>query len=123
MEEVTNKMDSILTTIKKLLGITEECEDFDADIIVHINTAIARLRTLGVGPIEGYQITDETSTWTDYLKGDIKLNDVKQYIYIKVKMVFDPPTSASVITALKETLSELEFAVSVTVDSGGESNE
>lgn len=117
-------MDSILTTIKKLLGITEECEDFDTDIIVHINTAIARLRTLGVGPKEGYQITDETSTWTEYLGGDIRLNDVKQYIYIKVKLVFDPQSlPASVITALQETLRELEFAMFVTVDSGGESNE
>lgn len=115
-------MDSILTTIKKLLGITEECEDFDTDIIVHINTAIARLRTLGVGPDEGYQITDETNTWTEYLNGDIRLNDVKQYIYIKVKLVFDPPV-ASVITALQETLKELEFAINITADSGGEENE
>lgn len=116
-------MDSILTTIKKLLGITEECEDFDTDIIVHINTAIARLRTLGVGSDKGYQITDETATWTDYLQGDIRLNDVKQYIYIKVKLVFDPPVSASVITALQETLKELEFAINITADSGGEENE
>ena len=116
-------MDSILTTIKKLLGITEECEDFDADIIVHINTAIARLRTLGVGTDKGYQITDETATWTEYLQGDIRLNDVQQYIYIKVKLVFDPPVSASVITALQETLKELEFAINITADSGGEENE
>jgi len=122
VEEVIDKMDSILTTIKKLLGITEECEDFDEDIILHINTAIARLRTLGVGPDEGYQITDDTSTWTEYLNGDIRLNDVKQYIYIKVKLVFDPPVSTSVITALNDVLKELEFAINITADPGGEKN-
>ena len=84
--------ESILTSIKKLLGITEECTDFNTDIIIFINSVFPTLLQLGVGPKEGFKIEDSSTKWSDYL-GDLdkRFGTVKTYIYLKVKMVFDPP--------------------------------
>ena len=110
-------MESILTSIKKLLGIQEECEDFDTDIIIHINTVFTILNQLDVGPEKGYRIKDDTTTWEEYIKDDLLLESVKDYIYLKVKLIFDPPSSSAVIESINRTLSELEWRLSVTVDS------
>lgn len=108
--------DSILTSIKKLLGITEEYTHFDADVLMHINMAFMVLYQLGVGPSTPFSIEDASATWSDFLGDSIDLAGVKTYIYQKVKLVFDPPQSSAAITALKESIAELEWRLNVTVD-------
>lgn len=102
-------IESILTSIKKLLGITEEDEHFDADIIIHINSAFATLYDLGVGPSTCFEIIDKESVWTDFTEGDKELNPVKSYVYMKVKLIFDPPLSSSVMEAMKQSIAETEW--------------
>lgn len=109
-------MESILTSIKKMLGIVEEYEHFDADLTMHINSAFAVLNQLGVGPSEGFSISDKTATWRDFTKDDSKLDPVKSYIYLKVKMIFDPPQSSAIAEAYKNQISEFEWRLNVTVD-------
>lgn len=116
-------MDSILTTIKKLLGITEGYENFDTDIIIHINTVFATLTQLGVGPNKGYSIKDETATWDDYLKGDERLESVKTYMYLKVKLLFDPPASSTVSEAYNRTIQELEWRLNISAETAHEEYE
>lgn len=108
--------DSILTSIKKLLGITEEYTHFDADVLMHINMAFMVLYQLGVGPSTPFSIEDASATWSDFLGDSTDLAGVKTYIYQKVKLVFDPPQSSAAITALKENIAELEWRLNVTVD-------
>ena len=115
--------DSILTSIKSNLGIEEECEDFDKDIVMHINTAFSILTQLGVGPDKGYRIKDESNLWSEYLQDELRLELVKDYVYLRVKLIFDPPTSSSVLEAYNKTVSELEWRISVTVDPGTTSEE
>lgn len=111
-------MTSILTSIKKLLGITEDYDHFDADIIMHINSVFMILNQLGVGPKEGFRIEDETSTWNDYLGDSILLESVKTYIYLRVRLLFDSTTlSSTVIESMKQTISELEWRLNITADS------
>ena len=82
-------MESILTSIKKLIGISEEYTHFDADIIMHINSVFGTLNQLGVGPPEGFRIEDEYATWEDF-STDVNIqNSVKSYIYLKVRLIFD----------------------------------
>ena len=107
-------MDSILDSIKKLLGIQPEYNSFDEDIIVAINTSFATLNQLGVGPEGGYMIEDNTQTWNDYIT-TTNLNMVKTYIYLKSRLLFDPPTGG-VLDAIKNQLAELEFRLYVEVD-------
>lgn len=102
-------MESILTSIKKLLGITEECEDFDQDIIIHINTVFTILNQLGVGPTEGFYISDKSRTWDEFISNKIYFESVKTYVYLKVRLIFDPPLSSAVSEAMKQMISELEF--------------
>lgn len=106
-------MESILTSIKKLLGITEDYEHFDADIIMHINSVFMILNQLGVGPKEGFSISDETATWNDYLPDTTNLEAVKSYIHLKVKLLFDPPLSSSVMESMQHMISELEWRLNV----------
>lgn len=114
-------MESILTSIKKLLGITEEYDIFDADIIIHINTVFAILTQIGVGPSEGFSIQDKTTIWNDFIPGsDPRLNNVKTYVYLKVKLIFDPPQSSTTIEAIKQTIAELEWRLNIQVDPGEE---
>lgn len=109
-------MESILTTIKKLLGISEEYEHFDSDIIVHINSALMILTQLGVGPANGFSISDEMSLWSDFLGDDHRLEAVKTYIHLKVKLLFDPPTNSAVIESLNKSISELEWRLNVAAE-------
>lgn len=110
-------MESILTSIKKLLGIAEDYTHFDADIIMHINSVLMILSQLGVGPAEGFRIEDETSEWTDFVPDIEKLEAVKTYVHLKVKLLFDPPLNASVIESTKQLISELEFRLNVAAES------
>ena len=112
-------MESILTSIKKLLGIAEEYEHFDNDIIMHINSVFMILTQLGVGPSKGFVIADSSASWDDFLpEGGEKLQAVKTYMYMKVKLMFDPPTSSAVMESMKRMVSELEWRLNVAVDPG-----
>lgn len=108
--------ESILTSIKKLLGIAEEYTQFDTDIIIHINTVFMTLQQLGVGPEEGFSIVDSEAVWTDFMENSILLNSVKTYIYLKVKLLFDPPLSSSTIECFNKVISELEFRMNSKVN-------
>lgn len=109
-------MESILTSIKKLLGIEEEYTQFDNDIIMHINTVFLNLTQLGVGPAEGFLIEDDTATWYDFIGDSNQLQAVKSYMYLKVKLLFDPPLSSSVIESMNRMIAELEWRLNVAVD-------
>lgn len=103
-------MDSILTSIKKLLGITEECEDFDADIIMHTNSVFMILDQLGVGPPSGFRITDKTAVWSDFVPADNpQFESVKSYIGLKVRLLFDPPLSSTVLDSMTRIINEFEW--------------
>lgn len=109
-------MDSILTSIKKMLGIEAEYTHFDNDIIMHINSVFMTLNQLGVGPEEAPFITSELETWNDAF-GDIKnVFAIKTYVYLKVRMVFDPPTSSFVMESMKNQATELEWRLNMQVD-------
>lgn len=109
-------MSSILNSIKKLLGIDEECPDFDSDIIMHINSVFMILSQLGVGPENGFSITDSSSTWNEFISDGPNLESVKSYMYLKVKLLFDPPTSSAVTEAINKMISELEWRLNAAVD-------
>lgn len=109
-------MDSILTSIKKLLGIDESYTHFDADIILHINSVFSILTQLGVGPKEGFFIEDDSTEWTEFLPDSPKLNFVKSYVQLKVRLLFDPPDKGSLMDALTRTISELEWRIQVAAD-------
>ena len=110
-------MESILTSIKKLLGITEEYDQFDPDIIMHINSVFMVLTQLGVGPAEGFSIEDDTSVWSDFIQDVKKLESVKTYVYLKVKLAFDPPLSSAVIESMNRLINELEWRLNVAAES------
>ena len=110
-------MESILTSIKKLLGITEEYDQFDPDIIMHINSVFMILAQLGIGPAEGFSIEDDTAVWTDFIQDIKKLESVKTYIYLKVKLAFDPPLSSAVIESMNRLINELEWRLNVAAES------
>lgn len=114
-------MDSILTSVKKMLGIVEEYEHFDSDIIMHINTVFMVLTQLGVGPSEGFRIEDEYSVWTDFIPANQNLEAVKSYMGLKVRLLFDPPVSSAVTEAINRSISELEWRLNVMVDPPTES--
>lgn len=109
-------MDSILTSIKKLLGIAEEYEHFDADIIMHINSVFMILTQMGVGPTEGFTITDKTSTWDEFILDSTVIESVRSYVYLKVRLLFDPPTSGTVMESTKQLISELEWRLNFAVE-------
>jgi hypothetical protein len=111
-------MDSILTSTKKLLGISEEYTHFDTDIIMHINTVFMILTQLGVGPSGGYAIEGPDEEWNDYIPeaSIVTLNAVRSYIYLKVKLLFDPPLNSAVMESINRQISELEWRLNVAVD-------
>lgn len=107
---------SILTSIKKMLGIAEDYTEFDEDIITHINSVFLNLTQLGVGPEEGFMIEDDTAVWEDFIDDSIRLQAVKTYMYLKVKLLFDPPLSSSVTESFTRMIAELEWRLNVAVD-------
>lgn len=109
--------ESILTTIKKLLGLDESYEAFDTDIIVAINTAIMALTQIGIGPSSGFRIEDDGATWQDFLGSDvIDLEAAKSYIFIKARLMFDPPSSSVVVEAYNKAAAECEWRLNVQRD-------
>ena len=111
-------MESILTSIKKLLGITEEYTHFDADIMMHINTVLVTLNQLGVGPAEGFRIEDASDTWYDFLGDNMLLQgNVVTFVYLSVKMLFDPSLSSAVLAATERQIKELEWRITAMAES------
>ena len=109
-------MDSILTSIKKLLGIAEDYEHFDQDLIIHINSVLSVLTQLGVGTSEGFSIEDENATWNDFIPEDKRLSSIRSYVYMKVKLLFDPPLSSSVMESMNRMISEFEWRLNVAAE-------
>ena len=111
-------MDSILTSIKKMLGIAEEYEQFDADIIIHINSVFMILTQLGVGPSEGFSIEDDSAIWSDFIQDSTNIESVKSYVYLRVKLLFDSTSLGSpVIEAMNRQISELEWRLNIEAES------
>lgn len=109
---------SILQTIKKLIGISQSDDAFDTDIIIDINTAFDRLNTLGIGPEEGFRISDETTTWAEYLTDGKLIDSVKDYVFFSVKLMFDTSSMSSfVVDTYQKQIDRLEFLFNVKSDS------
>lgn len=102
-------MESILTSTKKMLGIAEEYDYFDKDIIMHINSVFLNLAQIGVGPEEGFLIEDDTSEWTDFIGDVAQLQAVKSYMYLKVRLLFDPPLNSAVLESMNRMIAEYEW--------------
>jgi hypothetical protein len=102
---------SILTSVKKSLGLEEDYVAFDPEIVLFINSVLSTLNQIGVGPENGFQIEDKAPTWDELLGSDLRLNNVKAYVYLKVRMLFDPPSTSFAIEALESQSRELETRI------------
>ena len=109
-------IESILTSTKKLLGLTEDYTEFDVDIVMHINSAFATLNQLAVGPVNSLFIEDKTANWNDFILGQPNINSVKSYVYFKVRLAFDPPATSFAITSMENMTKELEFRLNVVME-------
>lgn len=107
--------ESILNTIKLLLGYPAEYTEFDVQIIAHINSVLADLCQLGVGPIGGYSITGDTETWGDFIS-DNELNAVKSYMHLRVALLFDPPASSAVLSSFEKQIEKWEWRLAVAAE-------
>ena len=108
--------DSILDSMKKLLGISNDYNHFDQDIIIHINTAFMSLIQIGVGPKEGFAIHGSEETWGDFLPDMKTLESVRTYLYLKVRLIFDPPTNSAVVEIFNKNINEIEWRLNSEVD-------
>ena len=108
---------SILRTIRRMIGPSEDYEYFDTDLIIHINSAFSRLCQLGVGPEMPFRVTGEEEVWSDFIDDGYQ-EDVKQFVYLFVKVIFDPPASTTVLTAYKEQIQKLEWLLMETAAHG-----
>lgn len=116
MQNTTVNDDSILNTIKKKLGMSADYTAFDTDVITNINTSLMVLMQLGVGPSQGFRITGPDETWESFIGNRIDLEGVKDFVYLKARIVFDPPNSSAVLQAIKDEIKELEFRLNIQVD-------
>lgn len=104
---------SILDSTKKKLGLAADYDVFDLDVVSHINSVFFNLHQLGVGPSMGFQIEDSDETWDSFLPPGIMLNAVKTYVYLKVKMLFDQPSTSYNLTSTEELIKELEWRINM----------
>lgn len=102
-------MESILLSVKKKLGPGAEHEHYDPDIIDHINTVFMDLTQMGVGPSDGFVIEDDTTVWTEFVPDIKKMAAVKSYMFLRVRLLFDPPTSSAVLEAMQRDIDRYEF--------------
>lgn len=113
--------ESILTSVKKGVGgITEMDESFDDDIIMSINTVFSKLTQLGVGPRKGFRINDKSTTWEDFVGDDPRLDMIKSFVVLSIRMLFDPPSSGSVASAITDQIKEYEWRLNVQVETPDE---
>lgn len=108
--------ESILISVKKLLGISSEDTSFDLDVLVHINTILTNLIQMGIGPSGGFYVSGNSETWGEFIQNDLLLQQVKSYVYLKVKLLFDPPTNSSMMDSFKQLANELEWRLFVEKD-------
>jgi hypothetical protein len=106
--------ESILNSTKKILGLEESYTAFDLDVITHINAAFSTLEQLGIGPIGGYMITDNVPTWAEFIGSDARYNAVKSYVFLRVRMLFDPPATSYHVEAMNRQIQELEWRLNLT---------
>lgn len=111
-----NNEESILDYVKKILGIQKDYTHFDPDIIYGINAAFGVLTQLGVGPEEGFMISDNTAKWNDFVSDTTRLSLIKEYVCLKTRLLFDPPTSSSLIDAINKSIAEYEWRLYVASD-------
>lgn len=113
-----NETKSILLTIKKLLGISDDDHSYDVDVILHINSILSILNQVGVGADEGFAISGDKETWDEYIAEDYRNRQsmVVSYIYLRVKLLFDPPSSSFVLESMKSNISEMEWRLSISKD-------
>lgn len=104
---------SILKSTKKILGLADDYDAFDLDVITHINTAFSTLTQLGVGPDAGFMIEDDSSEWSEYIDSGPQLNQIKTYVYLKVRMLFDPPATSYLIAAFEKQLEEVVWRINI----------
>lgn len=105
--------DSILTSVKKIVNVAEDVDNFDTALITYINTSLATLNQLGVGPEQGFMIQDATPTWEDFLGDDPNLNLIQSYVCLVVRTIFDPPTTSFAIEAMNKQIDRFEWRISV----------
>lgn len=106
--------DSILTTIKKMLGLAEDYEVFDVDVIIHINAALLTLNDLGVGTATPFTVINKEQKWSDFLgNGNTEYESVKAYIYFKTRLAFDPPGTSFAIDAMQKQAEEYAWRLNV----------
>lgn len=104
---------SILSSVKKILGLDDDYDVFDLDIVLHINSVFADLQQIGIGPVDGFQITGDAETWDAYLGTEMNLNAVKSYVYLRVRLLFDPPGTSYHINAMQEQITKMEWRLNV----------
>ena len=109
-------MTGILSDVKKTLSVDPDVTDFDLEIIMHINGVLGTLNQLGIGPSEGLEISDDTVTWDSLIGTEVRLNAVKTYVYLRVRRLFDPPTTSYLVDAYAKQIEELEWRLTVAVD-------
>lgn len=108
--------DSILNSVLSALGMDPTYEEYNPDIILHINSVFNTLTDLGVPPANGFEITDATSKWQDYLQGNKRLNECKTYMVNRLRLIFDPPKMGYLVQALKDQIKEAEFRINVNAE-------
>lgn len=123
MEVNISNNDSILTSIKKLMGLTEEYDAFDQDILILINSVLFELEQIGVKAKDGFVLSDKTAVWSDYSDDDRLLNALKPYIYMKTKLTFDPPTSSGALDSMNRIIDRFEWRINLYADTGGTVND
>jgi hypothetical protein len=116
-------IESILLSIKKLLGIADDYNHFDQDIIMHINSVFMVLTQIGIGPAEGFSITGESATWSDFVEEHTKIEAIRSYMYLKVRLLFDPPTNSAVIESMNNMIKEYEFRLNWYAETKSDSEE
>lgn len=109
-------MESILNSTKKALGLAADYQPFDPELIIHINSVFSTLQQLGVGPDDGFEISDSSARWGDYLGDDKNLSQVKTYLYLRVKLLFDPPGTSYLLESINKQVQELEWRLNVYVE-------
>lgn len=109
---------SILTTIKNMLGIQDDYDHFDKEIIPNINTVLMTLNQIGVGPSSGFSITSKTEKWEDLLGERDDLTAVQSFVYLSVKLMFDPPSNSFTTEAIHRTIKEIEWRLNVQAEGG-----
>ena len=116
MSETIAVSESILLSIKKMLGLDKDYDVFDPELIIHINSVFGTLHQLGVGPEDQFRISGDSESWTDFDTEGEQIDEVKDYIFLRVKLLFDPPSSSFVLSSFQEQLKELEWRLNVKAD-------